>query len=95
MTARNRPPVSHRDLRFSAAEAAEFVKPYLGTTVNLFTGEKAPLVETHELVGADFDDKVLALADGPARLSKRFAWETMADRQIPPPVVPVVKRRQP
>lgn len=73
------------------AEAAEFLKPYLGTTTNLFTGEKKPLAEPHELVGSAFADTILTLADGPAKLAKRFAWATMADRLLPPPSVPALK----
>lgn len=69
------------------AEAAEFIRPYLGTTTNLFTGEKTPLAEPHELLGGAFADTILALATGPAQLAKRFAWATMADRVLPPPVV--------
>ena len=41
------------------AEAAEFIKPYLGTTTNLFTGEKTPLAEPHELVGTEFAERIL------------------------------------
>lgn len=69
------------------AEAAEYIKPYLGTTSNLFTGEKVPLAEPHELLGGAFADTILTLSSGPAQLAKRFAWETMADRILPPPLV--------
>ena len=72
------------------AEAAESLKPYLGTTRNLFTGEKHPLAEPHELVGPAFADTILSLADGPYRLAKRFAFATMADRIRPPPIVPAL-----
>ena len=84
---------SHQCLRVRSffapdAEAAEFVKPYLGTTTNLFTGEKTPLAEPHELVGQEFAERILTLSTGPARLAKRFAWQTLADRIRPPPVIP-------
>jgi type IV secretion system protein VirD4 len=73
------------------AEAAEFIKPYLGTATNLFTGEKTPLAEPHELLGGAYADKILTLSSGPALLEKRFAWATMADRILPPPVIPRVR----
>ncbi|MEZ5776638.1 MAG: type IV secretory system conjugative DNA transfer family protein [Hyphomicrobiaceae bacterium] len=69
------------------AEAAEYLKPYLGTRRNLFSGETTPLAETHELLGQAFADTILTLAGGPLKLAKRFAWETMADRILPPPVL--------
>ena len=34
-------------------EAAEFLRPHLGTSTNLFTGEKTPLAEPHELLAVD------------------------------------------
>lgn len=70
------------------AEAADYLKPYLGTRRNLFSGETTPLAETHELLGQAFADTILTLAGGPLKLAKRFAWETMADRILPPPPVP-------
>ena len=72
------------------AEAAEFIKPYLGTTTK-FSGEKTPLAEPHELVGHEFAERILALTGGPLRLAKRFAWQTLADRVKPPPAVPQVR----
>ncbi len=73
------------------AEAAEFIKPYLGTTTNLFTGEKTPLAQPHELVGQEFAERILALSNGPAKLAKRYAWQAWADRIKPPPVIPRIK----
>ncbi len=70
------------------AEAADYLKPHLGTTVNLFTGEKTALAEPHDLLGHAFADTILTLAGGPVKLAKRFAWATMADRILPPPSVP-------
>lgn len=73
------------------AEAAEFLKPYLGTTTNLFSGEKRPLAETHELVGSEFRNTILSIADGPHRFDKRFAWQTLSNRMLPAPAVPALK----
>lgn len=72
-------------------DAAQFIKPYLGAATNLFTGEKTPLAETHDLLGSAFSDTILTLADGPYRFAKRYAWQTMAAKILPPPKVPVLR----
>lgn len=58
-------------------EVARFISPQLGTTQNVFTGEKKPLAEPHDLMGRAYADKTIVLgrSEHPARLDKQFAFE--------------------
>jgi type IV secretion system protein VirD4 len=58
-------------------DAANFIAPQLGARTNLFTGERRPLAESHELMGRAYADKVIMLSRGdyPASLNKRYAHE--------------------
>lgn len=58
-------------------DAARFIAPQLGATRHVFTGERKPLAEDHDLMGRGFADDILALGRGehPARLGKRYAFD--------------------
>lgn len=58
-------------------DVARFVSPQLGSTQNVFTGEKQPLAEPHDLMGRAYADKTLVLgrSEHPARLNKEMAFE--------------------
>ncbi len=61
-------------------EAVEFLRPQLGTITHLFTGEKKPLAEAHDLMGSAFADSIIVTARGtdPLRLAKRYAYQDFA-----------------
>ena len=57
-------------------DAANFIAPQLGESIHMFTGERRPLAEPHELMGRAFADDIIALGRGehPARLGKKLAY---------------------
>ncbi len=75
-------------------EAVEFLRPQLGNVTHLFSGERKPLAEAHDLMGSAFADSIIVTARGtdPLRLAKRYAFQDLGPHMARP--APQVRRRQ-
>ena len=74
-------------------EAANFIAPTLGTTQHLFSGQRKPLAEDYELMGAAYAGKIITLIreEHPLLLDKVLAYERFPQNLRPKP--PTVKRK--
>ncbi|CEJ88123.1 putative TRAG family protein [Hyphomicrobium sp. GJ21] len=75
-------------------QAYEHIRPALGETRNLFSGERAPLASSSDLMGRAFRDKILVLTSGenPMSLGKVLAYKNYTKRMLPPPTIKPMSR---
>lgn len=76
------------------SKTAQTLSNAMGNTQNIFTGESEPLATHNDLAGRRYRDTLIAMIPGdqPLLLEPRMAYQTMADRMTPPPLVPVAQR---
>ncbi|WP_072387055.1 type IV secretory system conjugative DNA transfer family protein [Hyphomicrobium sp. CS1BSMeth3] len=74
--------------------AYDLVKPTLGETRDIITGETRPLVSLNDLAGRRYADQTLTITDGehPAMLDKILGDKVYSNRFMPPPSVPMASK---
>lgn len=70
-------------------EAAAMLTPVLGESTRLFAKKSSPLASVSELMGPAYGEKIVTIsrANHPASLDRVYAYQTMAAKFLPPPIV--------